>query len=123
MQVLSENPGITSPEIAEALERHRNTIDYHMRRAVSEGKAHISGWKRNVGVSGSWAARYTMGAGVNAPEPKVTKRDRQRYSARHYKLNKEKKSLKGKLKRAIARGDGSHMWLPLLDIGEKWTNK
>lgn len=83
MSILQDGD-LTVAQCAEDMRMHRNTVDYHLRRAHSEGRAHISAWKRQVGTQGDWAAVYRFGPGEDAKEPKRTVRDAKAYSRRHY---------------------------------------
>jgi hypothetical protein len=78
----------TAAEMADEQRMHRNTVDYHLKRAHKEGRAHIAGWKRQIGVSGKWAPVFRAGPGVDKPEPKRTKRDASTYSKRYYARNR-----------------------------------
>lgn len=83
MEIL-KGADLTVAEAAEEMGMHRNTVDYHLRRAHDEGRAHICDWKRQIGVQGDWGAVYRFGPGVDVPAPKRTKRDAKNESKRYY---------------------------------------
>jgi hypothetical protein len=76
----------TTTDMAQFLGLHRNTVDYHLRRAVREKRAHIFDWDRKVGVQGDFSAIYRFGPGENKKKPNRLS-DKQ-YSARYWKKNK-----------------------------------
>jgi hypothetical protein len=79
---------LTVAQASELVGRHRNTVDYHLRRAHDELRAHVCGWQRQIGVQGDWAAIYRFGPGIDVPPPKRTKRDEKVYSKRYYRNNR-----------------------------------
>lgn len=83
----------TAGDLAEDLRMHRNTVDYHLKRAHAEGRAYIASWKRHFEVRGKWAPVYryapgVFGPGIDAPEPRRTKADAKRESKRYYARNR-----------------------------------
>jgi DNA-binding transcriptional ArsR family regulator len=88
MAALAEDD-LTVAQAAELLGMHRNTVEYHLKRAADEKRAHICGWDRKVGVQGDWGAIYRNGEGANVPQPKTQGKATQRmYSRRYYKANR-----------------------------------
>jgi hypothetical protein len=80
---------MTAASAAEVLGLHRNTAAYHLVRACKDGRAHVCGWHRNVGVQGDWGAVYRLGEGEDVPQPKTQGKATQRiYSRRYYKENR-----------------------------------
>jgi hypothetical protein len=80
---------MTVAQAAEVLAMHRNTVEYHLRRAHKEGRAHVCGWHRNIGVQGDWGAIYRAGEGEDVPPPSAPMKVRVKvYSRRYYKANR-----------------------------------
>jgi hypothetical protein len=80
---------LTSAQVAELLGLHRNTADYHLRRARKEKRAHVCGWDRHEGTQGDWGAIYRCGEGQDVPPPKTIKKIMARvYGRRYYRANR-----------------------------------
>lgn len=80
---------LTTAQAATLLQLHRNTVDYHLRRAHSEKRAHVCGWDRHQGTQGDWAAIYRNGEGIDVPPPKINRKTAQKvYGRRYYKANR-----------------------------------
>ncbi|SAL03233.1 hypothetical protein AWB77_06745 [Caballeronia fortuita] len=78
----------TAGDMADEQRMHRNTVDYHLKRAHKEGRAHIAGWKRHFEIKGKWAPVFRFGPGEDKPEPKRTKADKSKDSKRYYARNR-----------------------------------
>lgn len=87
MVALAESD-MTTAQMAALLGLHRNTVDYHLRRAHGDKRAHVCGWDRHEGTQGDWARIYRIGEGEDVPEPKVTKQTQRMYSRRYYRANR-----------------------------------
>jgi hypothetical protein len=80
---------LTAAQAAALLGLHRNTADYHLRRARKEKRAHVCGWDRHEGTQGDWGAIYRSGEGQDVPPPKTIKKIMARvYGRRYYRANR-----------------------------------
>jgi DNA-binding CsgD family transcriptional regulator len=73
----------TVAEISLELKLHRNTVDYHLRRAHEENKVHVFDWNRCVGIQGSLGAIYRLGEGEDKPKP--NRMSQRVYDKRYYR--------------------------------------
>jgi hypothetical protein len=108
LALLEEQGPLHATAIAEQLDKNVRTVRSAIRLMRELRLVHISGWHRNVGVRGDWAAIYAHGNGPDRKPPQVDvhKQANERYREKYREVLRRRMSAR--------RGRPVDPWLAIL---------
>lgn len=110
LALLKEQGPLHAAAIAEHLGKSVRTVRNAIRLMHKLRLIHISGWHRNLGVRGDWAAIYAQGNGPDRKPPQVDahKQANERYREKYREVLRRRMSAR--------RGKPVNPWLAILQI-------
>ncbi|CAB4143889.1 hypothetical protein UFOVP456_9 [uncultured Caudovirales phage] len=99
VELLKEHGPLHASVIASQLDKNVRTVRSAIRLMHQQRMVHISGWYRNFGTRGDWAAIYALGTGPDRKQPQVDahKQANERYREKYREvLRRRMRARRGK---------------------------